>query len=137
MMQESIHRLISNFWKILKAFDLLDSHTWAEGRLNRRSFQVIIHMIGPTFKITIPQKPCGINQTQMDWLRLLTSSDSSEGSCEVASLKNMSIPFRLTTIVLLKPDITWKKELHQARRSCKFVSPFAKLSPHPCDTITH
>ena len=40
-----------------------------------------------------PEKPCGINQTQMDWLRLLISSDSSE----VAILKNMSIPSRPMT----------------------------------------
>ena len=35
-------------------------------------------MIGSTSKITIPEKPCDINQTQMDWLRLLTSSSSSK-----------------------------------------------------------
>ena len=44
-------------------------------------------MIRPTSKITIPY---GINQTQMDWLRLLTSSSSSK----VASLKITSIPSR-------------------------------------------
>ena len=54
-----------------------------------------MHMIGPTSKMTIPEKPFGINQTQMDWLRLLTSSESSE----VASLRNTSIPSRPMTIV--------------------------------------
>ena len=44
----------------------------------------------------IPEKPRGINQTQMDWLRFLTSSDSSE----VASVKTKSITFRPMTIVL-------------------------------------
>ena len=45
-------------------------------------------MIGATSKIIIPEKPCGINRTQVDCLRLLTSSSSSK----VASLKISSIP---------------------------------------------
>ena len=44
-------------------------------------------MIEPPSKITIPEKRCGINQVQMDWLRLLISSISSK----VASLKITSI----------------------------------------------
>ena len=35
-------------------------------------------MIEPTSKITIPEKLCDINQSQVDQLRLLTSSSSSE-----------------------------------------------------------
>ena len=54
-------------------------------------------MIGPTSKMTIPEKLLGIHQTQMDWLRLLTLSESSE----VASLKNTSIPSRPMTIALI------------------------------------
>ena len=53
-------------------------------------------MIGPTSKITIPEKPCGINQTQMDRLRLLVSSSSSR----FANLKINSIISRLMTRVL-------------------------------------
>ena len=53
-------------------------------------------MIWPTSKITIPEKPCGISQTYMDWLRLLTSSNSSK----VASLKNFTIPSRHMTRAL-------------------------------------
>ena len=41
-------------------------------------------MIGSTSKITIiSEKPCGINQSQVGWLRLLTSTSSSK----VANLK--------------------------------------------------
>ena len=47
-------------------------------------------MIGPTSKLRIPEKPCGINQTQIDRLRLLTLSTSSK----VASLDIMSTLFR-------------------------------------------
>ena len=30
--------------------------TWAEGRLQKRSYEATIHIIGPTFKITILKK---------------------------------------------------------------------------------
>ena len=68
-------------------------------------------MIRPSFKVTINEKPFGINQTQMDGLRLLTSSNSSK----VVSLKITSIPSRPMTRArncsyrLLKPGIAWKK----------------------------
>ena len=42
-------------------------------------------MVASTTKITITEKYCGLNQTQIDYLRLLTSSSSS------ASLKIMYI----------------------------------------------
>ena len=52
-------------------------------------------MAGLTFKITIPEKLCGINQTQVDWLKLLTSSNSFK----VVSWKITSILSRPMTRV--------------------------------------
>ena len=69
-----------------------------EDRLERSfsSISQYIWLDHPTSKITIPEKPCGINQTQIDWLRLLTSSST----CKVTSLNIASIPFRPITRVL-------------------------------------
>ena len=54
-------------------------------------------MTGSTSKIRIPdEKPCGANQTKMDWLRLLTVSSLSK----VANLKITSISSRLMIRVL-------------------------------------
>ena len=63
-------------------------------------------MIGPTSKLRIPEKPCGINQTQIDRLRLLTLSTSSK----VASLNIISISFR-PRLEFSKPKTAWNKVL--------------------------
>ena len=51
----------------------------------------------PTSKVTIPEKLCGINQIQMDWLRLPTSS----GSSKVVSLMITSIPSTPMTSLMI------------------------------------
>ena len=58
--------------------------------------QFCMILVKPTSKMKIPEKLCGINQDQVDRLRLLTSSSSSK----VTSLKITSIPSRPTTRVL-------------------------------------
>ena len=62
-------------------------------------------MIGSTSKITIPEKPCDINQTQMDWLRLLTSSSSSKVEDHVCPINTRDQGCQL----FLKPETIWKK----------------------------
>ena len=58
--------------------------------------QFCMILVKPTSKMKIPEKLCGINQDQVDRLRLLTSSNSSK----VTSLKITSTPSRPTTMVL-------------------------------------
>ena len=102
MMQKSIRRLTSSQppppgppLRILKVFGLTFKITWAEDRLKKRSYQVTVHNTYDWnhIHITAPKKLCGIYQTQMDWLRLLTL-----GSSEVASLKVTSISSRHMTV---------------------------------------
>ena len=69
-------------------------------------------MTGPKCKITIPEKPCDINQTQMNWLRLLTSSSSSK----VVSFKITFVPARpVTKFLKSTPNL----DLIHYRRFCQ------------------
>ena len=68
-------------------------------------------MTGPTSKLRIPEKPCGINQTQIDRLRLLTLSTSSK----VASLNIISISFR-PRLEFSKPKTAWNKVLVSSKK---------------------
>ena len=68
-----------------------------DGRQTGEKVLLNHNSIEPTSQITIPEKePCGINKSQIDWLRLMTSSSSSKAD----SLKIMPIPSRPMTRAL-------------------------------------